>query len=95
MMCGVKEAKQAVIPNIKCDVFELIMRYIFFIPFSCFYNIKIGPLFDLVFVGTYRFIYTRTVHVKLDDAPDLLKASDQYLLEDLKLICERGMANIH
>ncbi|KAK7327232.1 hypothetical protein VNO80_31597 [Phaseolus coccineus] len=59
-----KETKQAVIPNIKWDVFQLMMR----------------------------FIYTGTVDVKLDDAEDLLRASDQYLLEDLKLICERVIA---
>jgi len=46
-------------------------------------------------VGTCRFIYTGTIHVKMDEAPDLLKASDRYLLEDLKLICERVMANVH
>jgi len=67
----------------------------FVIPFSCFYNIKIGPLFDLVMVGTYKFIYTRTIDVKFDDALDLLKDSDQYLLEDLKLIWERVMAKVH
>ncbi|ESW17954.1 hypothetical protein PHAVU_006G001300 [Phaseolus vulgaris] len=59
-----KETKQAVIPNIKWDVFKLMMR----------------------------FIYTGTVDVKLDDAKDLLRAADQYLLQDLKLICERVIA---
>jgi len=63
--------------------------------FSCFYNIKIGPLFDLVLVDTCRFIYTGTIDVNIDDAPNLLKASDQYLLENLKLICERVMANVY
>ena len=46
-------------------------------------------------VGTCRFIYTGTIHVKMEEPPDLIKASDRYLLEDLKLICERVMANVH
>jgi len=91
-----KETKQAVIPNIKWDVFKLMMRYIFCYPLlSCFCNIKIGLLFDLVLVDTCRFIYTGTVDVKLDDAKDLLRAADQYLLQDLKLICERVIAKVH
>ncbi|TKY44491.1 ARM repeat protein interacting with ABF2 [Spatholobus suberectus] len=55
-----REAKQVVIPNIKWDVFELMMR----------------------------FIYTGTVDVNLDIAKHLLIAADQYLLDDLKHICE-------
>ncbi|CAI8614194.1 unnamed protein product [Vicia faba] len=55
-----KEAKDIEIPNIKWNVFELMMR----------------------------FIYTGTVDVDLDVAPDLLKAADQYLLDGLKRICE-------
>ncbi|XP_058748626.1 ARM REPEAT PROTEIN INTERACTING WITH ABF2-like isoform X1 [Vicia villosa] len=55
-----KEAKDIEIPNIKWNVFELMMR----------------------------FIYTGTVEVDLEVAPDLLKAADQYLLDGLKRICE-------
>ena len=60
-----------------------------------FCNIKIDSLIDLVLVDTCRFIYTGTVDVKFDDDPDLLIASDQYLLEDLKLSCERVIANVY
>ncbi|RAL43503.1 hypothetical protein DM860_012644 [Cuscuta australis] len=59
-----KEAKDIEIPNIKWDVFELMMRY----------------------------VYTRSVQVNSDIAQDLLRASDQYLLEGLKGQCEYAIA---
>ncbi|XP_065861150.1 ARM REPEAT PROTEIN INTERACTING WITH ABF2-like [Euphorbia lathyris] len=55
-----RDAKDVEIPNIKWDVFELMMR----------------------------FIYTGSVDVAIEIAPDLLRAADQYLLEGLKRLCE-------
>ncbi|XP_061341357.1 ARM REPEAT PROTEIN INTERACTING WITH ABF2-like [Gastrolobium bilobum] len=59
-----REAKEIEIPNIKWDVFELMMR----------------------------FIYAGTVDVNLDTAQDLLRAADQYLLDDLKRLCEHAIS---
>ncbi|KAL6968320.1 hypothetical protein U1Q18_034124 [Sarracenia purpurea var. burkii] len=59
-----KNAKDVEIPNIRWDVFELMMRY----------------------------IYTGSVDVSLDIAQELLRASDQYLLEGLKRLCEYAIA---
>lgn len=41
-----------------------------------------------------RFIYTGSVEVTLDIAQDLLRASDQYLLEGLKRLCEYSIAQV-
>ncbi|KMZ74796.1 arm repeat protein interacting with abf2 [Zostera marina] len=46
------------------------------------------PVFELMM----RFIYTGSVEVTLDIAQDLLRASDQYLLEGLKRLCEYSIA---
>ncbi|CAH9132738.1 unnamed protein product [Cuscuta epithymum] len=59
-----KDAKDIEIPNIKWNVFELMMRY----------------------------VYTGSVAVNLEIAHDLLRASDQYLLEGLKRLCEYAIA---
>ncbi|KNA08382.1 hypothetical protein SOVF_163110, partial [Spinacia oleracea] len=59
-----KDAKDIEIPNIRWNVFELMMRY----------------------------IYTGSVNVNLDIAPDLLRAADQYLLDGLKRLCEYAIA---
>ncbi|KAK2648303.1 hypothetical protein Ddye_015792 [Dipteronia dyeriana] len=59
-----KDAKDVEIPNIRWDVFELMMR----------------------------FIYTGSVDVNTEIAPDLLRAADQYLLEGLKRLCEFAIA---
>ncbi|XP_031101251.1 ARM REPEAT PROTEIN INTERACTING WITH ABF2-like [Ipomoea triloba] len=59
-----RDAKDIEIPNIKWDVFELMMRY----------------------------VYTGSVNVNLEIAQDLLRASDQYLLEGLKRLCEYAIA---
>ncbi|GER55348.1 PIB25 armadillo repeat protein [Striga asiatica] len=39
-----------------------------------------------------RYIYTGFVDVNLDNAQDLLRAADQYLLEGLKRLCEYAIA---
>lgn len=42
----------------------------------------------------YRFIYTGNVEVASDNAQDLLRAADQYLLEGLKRLCEYSIAQV-
>ncbi|XP_010536264.1 PREDICTED: ARMADILLO BTB ARABIDOPSIS PROTEIN 1-like [Tarenaya hassleriana] len=59
-----KDAQNVEIPNIRWEVFELMMR----------------------------FIYTGTVNITREVAPDLLRAADQYLLEGLKRLCEYTIA---
>jgi len=89
-----KDARDIEIPNIKWDVFELMMRY----------NGYRSLLFDescvqwvfiiyLPFIFS-RFIYTGSVDVTLDIAQDLLRAADQYLLEGLKRLCEYSIAQV-
>ncbi|XP_057438665.1 ARM REPEAT PROTEIN INTERACTING WITH ABF2-like [Lotus japonicus] len=58
------DAQDIEIPNIKWDVFELMMR----------------------------FIYTGTIDVNLDIAEDLLSLADQYLLDNLKSLCEHAIS---
>jgi hypothetical protein len=41
-----------------------------------------------------RFIYTGNVEVATDNAQDLLRAADQYLLEGLKRLCEYSIAQV-
>ena len=41
-----------------------------------------------------RFIYTGNVEVATDNAQDLLRAADQYLLEGLKRLCEFSIAQV-
>ncbi|GAB4840773.1 hypothetical protein Ancab_021535 [Ancistrocladus abbreviatus] len=45
-----------------------------------------------VFELMMRFLYTGTVNVTRDIAQDLLRAADQYLLDGLKQLCERTIA---
>ncbi|GMI98767.1 ARM repeat protein interacting with ABF2 [Hibiscus trionum] len=59
-----RDAKDVEIPNIRWDVFVLMMRY----------------------------IYTGSVTVEIDLAQELLRAADQYLLDDLKRLCEYAIA---
>ncbi|KAF8058408.1 hypothetical protein HT031_005532 [Scenedesmus sp. PABB004] len=44
------------------------------------------------FTCMMRYIYCGSVQVDQDDAMDLLQASDQYLLEGLKRLCEAALA---
>ena len=60
-----KNAHSIEIPNIRYDVFELMMRY----------------------------TYTGQVEVPVELAQDLLRASDQYLLEGLKGLCEEAISD--
>lgn len=60
-----RDARSIEIPNIRYDVFELMMRY----------------------------TYTGQVEVPVELAQDLLKASDQYLLEGLKRLCEEAISD--
>ncbi|XP_039019458.1 ARM REPEAT PROTEIN INTERACTING WITH ABF2-like [Hibiscus syriacus] len=39
-----------------------------------------------------RYIYTGTVTVEIDLAQELLRAADQYLLDNLKRLCEYTIA---
>lgn len=41
-----------------------------------------------------RYIYTGSVTVEMDHAQELLRAADQYLLEDLKRLCEYAIAQV-
>ncbi|KAE8703724.1 ARM REPEAT PROTEIN INTERACTING WITH ABF2 [Hibiscus syriacus] len=61
-----REAKDVEIPNIRWDVFVLMMRY----------------------------IYTGSVTVEIDLAQELLRAADQYILDDLKRLCEYTIAQV-
>ena len=45
--------------------------------------------------GCARCIYTGTVEVVPEQAQDLLRAADQYLLEGLKRQCEYAIAKVH
>lgn len=54
----------------------------------------IDSVYELIFCWNSRFIYTGTVDVDLDVAPDLLKAADQYLLDGLKRICESVISEV-
>lgn len=60
-----RDARSIEIPNIRFDVFELMMRY----------------------------MYTGQVEVPVELAQDLLRASDQYLLEGLKHLCEEAISD--
>ena len=47
----------------------------------------------MILMGTgVRFIYTGKVEMTTDIAQDLLKATDQYILEGLKCLCEYSIA---
>ncbi|KAI6668324.1 hypothetical protein NL676_019361 [Syzygium grande] len=58
-----KDATSIEIPNIRWEIFELMMR----------------------------FMYSKSVEVTPDNAQELLKAADQYLIEGLKRLCERAI----
>ncbi|XP_027351055.1 ARM REPEAT PROTEIN INTERACTING WITH ABF2-like [Abrus precatorius] len=55
-------------------------------------HIEIPNITWEVFELMMRYIYCGTVDVNLDIAQDLLKAADQYLLDDLKRICEYAIS---
>lgn len=55
-------------------------------------DIEIPNISWRVFELMMRFLYTGTVEVTLEIAQDLLRASDQYLLEGLKRLCEECIA---
>ncbi|KAI6683713.1 hypothetical protein NL676_029626 [Syzygium grande] len=58
-----KDATSIEIPNIRWEIFELMLR----------------------------FMYSESVEVTPDNAQELLKAADQYLIEGLKQLCERAI----
>ncbi|PPE01323.1 hypothetical protein GOBAR_DD01649 [Gossypium barbadense] len=71
-----RDAKDVEIPNIRWDVFVLMMSsYMYAVP-----------------VHAARYIYTGSVTVEIDHAQELLRAADQYLLEGLKRLCEYAIA---
>ncbi|XP_024388979.1 ARM REPEAT PROTEIN INTERACTING WITH ABF2 isoform X3 [Physcomitrium patens] len=55
-------------------------------------DIEIPNISWKVFELMMRFIYTGNVEVASDNAQDLLRAADQYLLEGLKRLCEYSIA---
>ncbi|XP_024380981.1 ARM REPEAT PROTEIN INTERACTING WITH ABF2 isoform X2 [Physcomitrium patens] len=55
-------------------------------------DIEIPNISWKVFELMMRFIYTGNVDMATDNAQDLLRAADQYLLEGLKRLCEYSMA---
>lgn len=55
-------------------------------------DIEIPNISWRVFEVMMRFLYTGTAEVTLEIAQDLLRASDQYLLEGLKRLCEECIA---
>lgn len=55
-------------------------------------DIEIPNISWKVFELMMRFIYTGNVEVSTDNAQDLLRAADQYLLEGLKRLCEYSIA---
>ena len=49
----------------------------------------------MILMGTgVRFIYTGTIEMTTDIAQDLLRATDQYILEGLKRLCEYSIAQV-
>lgn len=89
-----KDAKDIEIPNIRWNVFELMMRWIFFSSIVLgIWNFAWGRLINLV-SWFCRYIYTGSVNVNLDIAQDLLRAADQYLLDGLKRLCEYAIAQV-
>ena len=87
-----KDARDIEIPNIKWEVFELMMRLIE-LPFMFKWGfLDVG--FYILLPSVFRFIYTGSVTVTRDIAQDLLRAADQYLLEGLKRLCEYSIAQV-
>ena len=86
-----KDARDIEIPNIRWEVFELMMRQVqllFILMMLCVMG------FD-IWVFVCRFIYTGSVEVTTNIAQDLLRAADQYLLEGLKRLCEYAIAQVN
>lgn len=90
-----KNAKDVEIPNIKWDVFELMMRCELHI-LSLKINERKYSLLLIIYwiLFACRFIYTGSVDVNADIAQDLLRAADQYLLDGLKRLCEYAIAQV-
>ncbi|KAF8025250.1 hypothetical protein BT93_F2176 [Corymbia citriodora subsp. variegata] len=55
-------------------------------------EVEIPDIRQEVFAAMMRFIYTGSVDITMDIAQDLLKASDQYLMEELKRLCQGAIA---
>ncbi|KAF7849863.1 hypothetical protein BT93_L0194 [Corymbia citriodora subsp. variegata] len=55
-------------------------------------EVEIPDIRQEVFAAMMRFIYTGSVDITMDIARDLLKASDQYLMEELKRLCQGAIA---
>lgn len=98
-----KDARDIEIPNIRWEVFELMMRFVANSSFLSDLEKKKFPFwrnciwwaFFIYWLSIlYRFIYTGSVDVSLDIAQDLLRAADQYLLEGLKRLCEYTIAQV-
>ena len=92
-----KDAKDVEIPNIRWDVFELMMRCGIIYPFCLWRerereNLATGLM--LYIACACRYIYTGSVDANLDVAQELLRAADQYLLEGLKRLCECAIAQV-
>jgi len=95
-----KEARDIEIPNIRWEVFELMMRsskfcnHVFY--YSCSVNASnnFWTTYILFIWSLSRFVYCGSVDVTLDIAQDLLRAADQYLLEGLKRLCEYTIAQV-
>ncbi|XP_056161625.1 ARM REPEAT PROTEIN INTERACTING WITH ABF2-like [Syzygium oleosum] len=54
-------------------------------------NVEIPNIKREVFAAMMRFTYTGSVDVTLDIAEDLLRAADQYLMEELKRFCQHAI----
>ncbi|KAI6683700.1 hypothetical protein NL676_029613 [Syzygium grande] len=55
-------------------------------------RIKIPNIRRVIFELMMRFMYSESVEVTPDNALELLKAADQYLIEGLRRLCERAIA---
>lgn len=88
------------IPNIRWEVFELMMRWTCFQILSSLIalimKLHFNPYSDsnYLYLFYYRYIYTGSIEVTSDIAQDLLRAADQYLLEGLKRLCEYTIARV-
>lgn len=90
-----KDARDIEIPNIRWEVFELMMRFNGYCSSSFFDKSCVWWVFIIYWRFIfYSFIYTGSVDVTLDIAQDLLRAADQYLLEGLKRLCEYTIAQV-
>lgn len=87
-----KDARDIDIPNIRWEVFELMMRFDE-LQISWFLKKSLQIVYLIGFIFN-RFIYTGSIDISLDIAQDLLRAADQYLLEGLKRLCEYTIAQV-